>query len=75
MNLTIERFDYRGVEYQLRKIECGKKNCRKCPHGPYWYAIVTISGKKPAVRYIGKELGREVASYRANKKALEVPLI
>lgn len=31
-----------GISYQLEKIFCGK-NCKGCPHGPYWYAYFRYS--------------------------------
>lgn len=72
MSLIKETFVFRSVTYQLRYIPCRKVNCSKCPHGPYWYAYVSVSGKKPAVRYIGKELTGPAAEYRTNEKAMRV---
>lgn len=44
-----------GVTYQLVYVECGKKNCSKCPHGPYWYRIIPT--RFGSVRkYVGKNL-------------------
>lgn len=34
-------------------IRCGKPNCKRCPHGPYWYAYRTVKGKLRK-RYVGK---------------------
>lgn len=28
----------RAVTYQLERVKCGKPQCGRCPHGPYWYA-------------------------------------
>jgi hypothetical protein len=67
-----EQFCYRGVTYQLRNVLCGKNGCGKCPHGPYWYAIVTITGKKPAVRYVGKQLKGPALDYYTTQRAMEV---
>ena len=36
-------------------VRCGKDNCRKCPHGPYWYGYWREGGKARS-KYIGKEL-------------------
>ncbi len=33
--------------------KCGKPNCSKCPHGPYWYVAHRI-GEKMTDCYIGK---------------------
>jgi len=44
-----------GVSYQFERVKCGKKNCHKCPHGPYWYAYFRKNGKVVS-KYIGKDL-------------------
>jgi len=36
-------------------VPCGRRACRKCPHGPYWYAQRWF-GRKHAWRYVGKSL-------------------
>ena len=33
--------------------KCGKPNCTKCPHGPYWYVAHRI-GSKVTECYVGK---------------------
>jgi hypothetical protein len=25
------------MSFQQEYVRCGKRNCRSCPHGPYWY--------------------------------------
>ncbi len=45
------------VTYQLEFVKCGK-NCKKCPHGPYWYAYWSENGKTKN-RYIGKKITEE----------------
>lgn len=47
------------ITYQLEKVNCGKPNCEKCPHGPYWYGYRRVNGKLVSF-YIGKELKDEV---------------
>jgi len=44
-----------SVTYRLEKVKCGKKGCKKCPHGPYWYAYWKENGKTKS-KYIGKTL-------------------
>lgn len=61
-----KQFTFRTVVYQLKLINCGKKQCKRCPHGPYWYAIIPIGAKKPAVRYIGKELHGDAREFFEN---------
>jgi len=40
--------------YRLEKVSCGK-NCKGCPHGPYWYGYWREGGKTHS-KYIGKNL-------------------
>lgn len=37
---------------RLRKVKCGKKNCKKCPHAIYAYAQYR-EGKKIKTKYLG----------------------
>ncbi|KQC15682.1 MAG: hypothetical protein WCY97_00375 [Methanothrix sp.] len=43
-----------SVTYRQEWIYCGKE-CKKCPHGPYWYCYWKEDGKTKT-RYIGKVL-------------------
>jgi len=45
-----------GLTIQLEEIMCGK-NCRGCPHGPYYYGYFRQGGRLRSV-YIGKKLAR-----------------
>lgn len=47
----------RDVAVSLRRqaVKCGKSACTRCPHGPYWYAYWTESGRRRS-RYIGRLL-------------------
>lgn len=60
---VLRKFVFRHVLYSHRLLTCGKSNCTKCPHGPYWYAIVAVPYQRPVVRYIGKELSGDVARF------------
>jgi len=42
------------ITYSLEKVSCGK-NCKGCPHGPYWYGYWREGGKTHS-KYIGKSL-------------------
>lgn len=44
-----------GPDIRLRKqhVRCGKPNCTRCPHGPYWYAYWTEDGRRRS-KYLGK---------------------
>lgn len=48
-------FSVAGVHYRQEWVRCGKAGCRKCPHGPYWFAYSRSSAflKKT---YVGREL-------------------
>lgn len=37
---------------RIKKVRCGKKNCKKCPHAIYAYAQYRV-GKKVTEKYIG----------------------
>jgi hypothetical protein len=43
------------VTFRQESVRCGRANCTRCPHGPYWYAYWRESGKLRS-RYIGKQL-------------------
>ena len=43
------------ISYRSKEIKCGRESCNSCPHGPYWYAEWTESGKRKT-KYLGKIL-------------------
>ncbi len=52
-----EVLEFKGsgsVTYRLERVPCGK-NCKGCPHGPYWYGYWR-EGKRTRSKYIGKSL-------------------
>lgn len=60
--LARARLEQRGVSFadgmpdvklRRRAVKCGKSNCSRCPHGPYWYAYWWEDGKRRS-RYLGK---------------------
>lgn len=60
--LARARLQQRGIEFsdaapevklRQRAVKCGKTNCTRCPHGPYWYAYWWEKGKRKS-RYLGK---------------------
>ncbi|MBN1236374.1 MAG: hypothetical protein JW999_10065 [Methanotrichaceae archaeon] len=53
--LKVERFG--PVTYRLERVSCGK-NCKGCPHGPYWYGYWREGGKTRS-KYIGKNLNTQ----------------
>ncbi len=40
-----------GLRSQM--VRCGKPNCSRCPHGPYWYAYWREDGRRRS-RYLGR---------------------
>lgn len=60
---TVQSIHVAGVTYELRLVNCGKANCRRCnidgrsapSHGPYWYIRFTEKGKTRRV-YMGRDL-------------------
>jgi hypothetical protein len=43
------------VTFRQESVKCGRRNCARCPHGPYWYAYWRERGRLRS-RYIGKQL-------------------
>jgi len=52
---VIQSFREGYIRYQKELVYCGKKNCSRCPHGPYWYAYIKTKHGE-VCKYIGKEL-------------------
>ena len=44
-----------AVRLRERSVRCGKRECRSCPHGPYWYAFWTEDGRRRS-KYVGRLL-------------------
>ena len=40
------------ITYRREEVRCGKANCTRCPHGPYWYAYWREDGRLRS-RYLG----------------------
>jgi hypothetical protein len=51
-----------SITFRYETVRCGKANCTRCPHGPYWYAYWKEGGRTRS-RYVGRVLP---------EKALEV---
>src|SRR5256885_10556394 len=39
------------ITYRREEVRCGKANCSRCPHGPYWYAYWR-GGGRPRSRHL-----------------------
>lgn len=48
------------VTFRQQAVKCGRDNCSRCPHGPYWYAYWREGGRLRS-RYIGKRLPSPVS--------------
>jgi hypothetical protein len=44
-----------SITFRFETVRCGKENCSRCPHGPYWYAYWKENGRTKS-RYIGRTL-------------------
>lgn len=53
---VVKSFQVGGFEYELKNISCGKANCNRCPHGPYWYMKFKTRHGKSVLKYLGKSL-------------------
>ena len=58
--------------YRNEYTKCGKPNCKKCPHGPYWYAYWR-EGKRLRKKYIGKTKPEQEADDRQPEQEETVP--
>ena len=50
-----EDLNPKKISYRSKYIKCGRESCNSWPHGPYWYAEWTESGKRKT-KYLGKIL-------------------
>lgn len=55
----VRRYHAADRIYSLAWTSCGKKNCSRCPHGPYWYVHGVTQTGKQWKRYIGKQLSQD----------------
>lgn len=46
------------ISYRREEVRCGKSNCTRCPHGPYWYAYWREGGRLRS-KYLGSAKARE----------------
>ncbi len=59
-----------SITFRYETVRCGKKNCTRCPHGPYWYAYWKENGRTRS-RYVGRILptkAREVYEEKQRAK-------
>lgn len=65
---------YKNMGLRLARLPCGKANCSKCPHGPYWY-LVTWHGKRATQRYVGKKLFGQRVKERPDLETLIIRVL
>lgn len=66
--MIVRSFHYQGVRYSFEKHKCGRSNCTKCPHGPYWRSYVWVGTRTKGI-YIGKNLPAGVPDLGDTRKA------
>ncbi len=52
--ITAEQ-QFGSLTFRYETVRCGKSNCTRCPHGPYWYVYWKENGRTRS-RYIGRSL-------------------
>lgn len=58
-----------SITFRYETVRCGKDNCSRCPHGPYWYAYWKEAGRTRS-RYIGRSLpAPALQSYEEKRRA------
>ena len=58
-----------SLTFRYETVRCGKPNCTRCPHGPYWYAYWKENGRTRS-RYVGRALPqRAKEAYEEKQKA------
>lgn len=58
-----------SITFRYETVRCGKENCSRCPHGPYWYAYWKEAGRTRS-RYIGRSLpAPALQSYEEKRRA------
>jgi hypothetical protein len=58
-----------SITFRYETVRCGKANCTRCPHGPYWYAYWKENGRTRS-RYVGRALPEKArAVYEAKQRA------
>lgn len=59
------------MTYRCEYVRCGKKGCKGCPHGPYWYGYWKEDGKLHK-KYFGKQDPREKKKPKAESVTQEI---
>ena len=58
-----------SLTFRYETVRCGKTNCTRCPHGPYWY-VYWKEGGRTRSRYVGRVLPEKArAVYEQKQKS------
>lgn len=55
-----------SITFRYETVRCGKANCTRCPHGPYWYAYWKENGRTRS-RYVGRSLPQKARDIHEKK--------
>jgi hypothetical protein len=67
--ITAEQ-QFGSLTFRYETVRCGKPNCTRCPHGPYWY-VYWKDGGRTRSRYVGRTLpqkARDVVEQKQRAK-------
>ncbi len=56
-----------SITFRYETVRCGKQNCTRCPHGPYWYAYWKENGRTRS-RYVGRVLPQKAREVYEEKQ-------
>ena len=56
-----------SITFRYETVRCGKPNCTRCPHGPYWYAYWKENGRTRS-RYVGSSLPQRAKDVHERKQ-------
>ncbi len=55
-----------SLTFRYETVRCGKPNCTRCPHGPYWYVYWKEDGRTRS-RYVGRSLPEKARKVHEQK--------
>jgi hypothetical protein len=64
--ITAEQ-QFGSLTFRYETVRCGKANCTRCPHGPYWYAYWKEGGRTRS-RYVGRSLPQKARDVYEKKQ-------
>lgn len=64
--ITAEQ-QFGSLTFRYETVRCGKPNCTRCPHGPYWY-VYWKEGGRTRSRYVGRTLPQKARDVYEQKQ-------